>query len=380
MQQVLASMEGVDARVQTANNLSVLEEDEPMVRAAIQFADAIAKGDDLELEGMLSADARTILDDLRFGGQWYDAVENIEQVRIVYMTADAPGEGIEVASAASLGAMGAMSAAGSFDAGSMDALAQGMGQQMMDAMPPGVMEGFAEMMGAMQAYGGDQSRLDAEFTGAITAVLEDDPQLATDLGRAMGLEGEIDPATVLQQLEAMDGGQNQDMDEQTLAVMNRLFEAIQASDEAPDPIKQMASGAQKMFTAMQETGGAGAASAPRSTFASGDDTPGALAIAIQTPGEAYVLGWSIIPAGGSYVFGGAPTSAPTVARASELDGQIGPNNFTIDFSALGRSDAIDRSTLPVAMDEPEPEGEEEEEPKDTVRRTPRGPITIPGGG
>lgn len=363
VQEVLASMEGVDARVQAAGGLRVLEEEEPMVRAAIRFADALARGDDLELEGMLSADAQTILDDLRFGGQWYDAVENIEQVRILYLTPDAREEGIEVR-----------------PTGTMD---QALGDAM-SGMDPAMMEAMGEMMAVMSAYNGDEEAMNSEMADAVRVILEDDQDLTRRVAEAMELEGEPTVDAIVEELSSeSDDADSFDPEEFTperAAPILELFAAIQASDEVPDRAKNFASALHTMVSTASSMDEERLRQTDASMDRFGDTKMGALALAIQTPGEAYVLGWTALStAGGGWAFGGAPVSAPTVARASELDGQVNPSSFTIDFSALGQSDEISRASLPQPP-EPEPEAEEEDEPSETTRRTPRGPITIPGGG
>ena len=71
-----------DPRVQFAGD--IVTYDEPFARAMINLADAIARGDDAKLQGMLDARAGSHLVSLVDEGSWADSTQPIEAVRIVY--------------------------------------------------------------------------------------------------------------------------------------------------------------------------------------------------------------------------------------------------------------------------------------------------------
>lgn len=77
---VLQSM-GVDARVEFAEDAAPV--DRGLAEAAIRLADAIARGDDEALRGLLDKSDHGALDKLIGDGQWYEATGKIEAVRIV---------------------------------------------------------------------------------------------------------------------------------------------------------------------------------------------------------------------------------------------------------------------------------------------------------
>lgn len=75
-----------DARVSAAGDLAVT--DEPFAKAAVRFADALARGDEAKLTEMLNKRAQSVLQELKSAGVWTTATKGIEAVRIVY--ADKP--------------------------------------------------------------------------------------------------------------------------------------------------------------------------------------------------------------------------------------------------------------------------------------------------
>ena len=78
---VLAQSVGADARVQFPQRLAPI--DEGFARAALTLADSLARGDDAALRGVLTRPAQAVLDDLIGTGEWYDATDVIEAVRVV---------------------------------------------------------------------------------------------------------------------------------------------------------------------------------------------------------------------------------------------------------------------------------------------------------
>jgi hypothetical protein len=113
----------------------------------------------------------------------------------------------------------------------------------------------------------------------------------------------------------------------------------------------------------------------RITYLEGSDSGGTLAMAIQEPDGAYVLGWSMISDGDAMVFSPMPTSRDLRPRASQWDGQypsMSVASFTPDFD-------MDLTGSEMTMDS-EPEDVPPTERDPNRKNTPAGPITIPDGG
>jgi hypothetical protein len=258
------------------------------------------------------------------------------------------------------------------------------GAQRFGDLPPAVAAAMADLTAAMDSYGGNLAQMELEYGSTVAWVINENPSIAKQLAEALGLS-DSKPESILMAMRDpkmgtmanISGGP--DANPEMRDALRQLMAAVRDAPEASDGIRQMASASVRMIDAANQPVEEAAPEPVRESSA-GPDTPGALALAIQTAGEAYVLGWSITPAGGSYLFGGAPTSAPAVARASEFDSVVNASTFTIDFSSLGQSDEISRVALPGAPEPEEEPEQEEEKPRETTRRTPRGPITIPGGG
>jgi hypothetical protein len=109
-----------------------------------------------------------------------------------------------------------------------------------------------------------------------------------------------------------------------------------------------------------------------------------VAMAIQDPAGAYLLGWTLRRDGdGPWTVSAAPTPADSKARASDFDGQrisgassLGSSGSSAaDTGSTESSDAGSPSgkkpDAPAAADKPETPGRR--------KSTPAGPITIPGG-
>ncbi|MBX3377621.1 MAG: hypothetical protein KF678_11540 [Phycisphaeraceae bacterium] len=100
-------------------------------------------------------------------------------------------------------------------------------------------------------------------------------------------------------------------------------------------------------------------------------------MAIQVPGEAYLLAWNGKKQGGSWMFTNALSQGETKPRASDFDG------VAIQTTALPPADpvfnrpdaAAPGSTAPAAG---APAGDAPSNPR--RRNTPGGPIDVPGGG
>jgi hypothetical protein len=80
-----------DARVQVAPGAAPV--DESFARAALNLANAFAKGNASALRAMLDDDGQRVLAQLTSSGEWEDAVEKIEVVRIVGLS-DLPGDSL----------------------------------------------------------------------------------------------------------------------------------------------------------------------------------------------------------------------------------------------------------------------------------------------
>lgn len=85
---VMQSMKA-DARVQFPQ--AKAPTDENLARAVIEFASALAKGDATQMQGMLDASSKTVLEQLRASGGWDEAVEKIQAVRVVQLSGSEAG-------------------------------------------------------------------------------------------------------------------------------------------------------------------------------------------------------------------------------------------------------------------------------------------------
>lgn len=100
-----------------------------------------------------------------------------------------------------------------------------------------------------------------------------------------------------------------------------------------------------------------------------------VAIAIQDPGGAYLLGWSGKRDGDNWTFAAAPTPPDIHARASDFDGQrLATSVSSAPETMTDSSDAASPGKKPEDL--PAPPTAPSDGPK--KKSTPAGPITIPG--
>ena len=77
----LLQASGADARVQFPRKHAPT--DESFARAVIALSDALARGDETKMRGVLTQPAQGVLDELIGNAAWYDATDAIEAVRVV---------------------------------------------------------------------------------------------------------------------------------------------------------------------------------------------------------------------------------------------------------------------------------------------------------
>lgn len=94
---MLQSM-NADARVQFPDDYAPV--DETLARAIISLADALAKGDADAMESLVNASARSVLDELTAFGDWYEAADTIEAVRVVFVEQAALEDDVDIANVA----------------------------------------------------------------------------------------------------------------------------------------------------------------------------------------------------------------------------------------------------------------------------------------
>lgn len=101
-------------------------------------------------------------------------------------------------------------------------------------------------------------------------------------------------------------------------------------------------------------------------------------IAVQDPRGAYLLGWSAVRSGDTWLFKNAPAQGDVRPRASAFDGVVasaGPAPSAANNDEDADDYAGPSEDAPATPDEPE------ERPGGPIRKnTPGGPITIPGTG
>jgi len=336
---------GADPRVQFPEDAAPLESYSDLARAAVELADAIATGDESRLQALLTPSAQATLDQLTLTGEWYDATGAIEQVRIVFVSGEQAPPGI-----------------GSFDISA--------GIEEMQSSLESQFSGMTERIMQMARQQADQQ---VEFLNKHPDLKERTAKLfglpadftADDLVAAMesmGEEGE-QPLTADQEREAMALAQETmermtaEMGEEAMAAM--MEEAMAEASKA----------AEEMMAAAQEASSSAVASS---------GAAGSVVLAIQQPGESYLMGWGAIEVGaGGWIFTGAPTMPETRARAAMWDG-IGGGAFALGIGPGGSfGDQFIDFTMPDTF-APPPGQKDEVGP--TIKRTPRGPVTIPGSG
>ncbi len=312
---ILSGM-SLDARVQVADDAQVL--DERLGAAALEFAQSLARGDMADINARLGRVSKRTLEDLANTGEWDEAVAEIEIVRIVYIS-DVETDGSTEAPA-------------------------------MPEMPELTAESLRDEM--LKALRENPESLNAAALG--------------------GMMGDVDPEQ-LQMAQAMLGtelmAQLMQMQSKLLANPANAETVIQEMYDS-GLLAQLANSLGGMMGQMQEQMESMAA-------AFGGNDGSTVTYAIQTPGEAYLLRFSIGRAGSEFVFNGIESMADVRARASDFDGESGElllaaggfPTLPVDFGGGG---------LPPPP--PSPSGTTEEEaPGGPTKRTPAGPITIPGG-
>lgn len=161
-------------------------------------------------------------------------------------------------------------------------------------------------------------------------------------------------------------------------------------EELPDEAKQMMAGVQGMMQSMPAISDPQAKQMFLTQILRGLDvgrqqldqmvssfSGDSVTIAIQTPGEAFLTRWAIGRAGSSFVFSGLESIADVRPRASDFDGVSGELRFAgpslpslpVDFG--GGAGGLPPPPPPTTTPSDSPSG--------PTRRTPSGPITIPGG-
>lgn len=168
--------------------------------------------------------------------------------------------------------------------------------------------------------------------------------------------------------------------EESLARAVIEFASALAKGDASAMQGMLDAGGKGVLDQLRSTGGweegTGKIQAVRVVQLAGSEAGGALSLAIQEPGSAYVLNWAIAGADGKFVFTGMPASSQVLARASDWD--------TANVRPAAGSSAqpkIDPATL-IPGEEAPPETEapaEGEERNPRRRNTPGGPVTVPGG-
>lgn len=320
-----------DARVTFTQGLEVQADEEALGRAVVSLADAIAKGDADKLDKMLTAKAKPLLAELKATDQWSDATKKIESVRVVELRKDVTFLGLGDA------ARSANSMPGLSDLNSV-----------MQNLPPETMAKVAQ-------------RLMASLGDLVKDAPKDppsDPQQRADL--------------VKQSVKNW---------------LDRVLTAVRESGEVPEAQLEAV---EKAFASPEfETkleaiaAAAGAASTP----AAGGSSIGVL-IAIQDPKGAYLTGWQVLQVGDTYTFANAPSSPESRPRADAFDG-IGLPGFLGTGSALAIADDKAKDNTNVGGDKPTDGGDSgsgsgggQQDPGGGPgpKRTPSGPVTVPGGG
>jgi hypothetical protein len=104
-------------------------------------------------------------------------------------------------------------------------------------------------------------------------------------------------------------------------------------------------------------------------------------MAIQDPAGAYLLGWTLKREGeGAWTVSAAPTPPDAKPRASDFDGQRISAASTRPAGEAPSGDAGDSDRASSEKKAEAPAAEKPAEGGDRIKRTPAGPIKIPGGG
>ena len=104
-------------------------------------------------------------------------------------------------------------------------------------------------------------------------------------------------------------------------------------------------------------------------------------MAIQDPAGAYLLGWTLKREGeGAWTVSAAPTPDDKKPRASDFDGQRITAASTRSGGETPASDSADSDSASPGKKAEAPPAEKPAQGGDRIKRTPAGPIKIPGGG
>jgi len=315
---VQAMLQTMDADARLQFPEDVAPVDPDVAEAVIAFGDALARGDSGAIGEMLDQPSKNVLDSLVNADQWSEATEGIEAVRVV-LVSDSVGSGTSRATPA-------------FD---------------LDSTVDRIVEIESQLEAFLEANG-----LPADDTNAIVRA-----------GLAAGLlsqdEGS-DESRAIQEMwdlmrQAASAGQLRDLLEAVSRAKgeNVADEQLDMATRALEPMLLGAIGGGSLD----------------------------VAYAIQGQDGAYVLGWSMSQAFGSYVFGMTPVTLQVRRFASDWDGaqswDLAPTGFASGTGFSSVANAGDSGGASAR----EPERGETPPPANTPRRknTPGGPITIPGG-
>ena len=273
-----------DKRVQFPEDVAPI--DVEYARAIISLADSFARGDDGSLRDLLDGDGRRTLDALVESGRWYDDTDRIEAVRVVYLTeldeeADEVIDEFGMSLSAETLRDQMLDAAQEEDV-TLDELMSGLGIPNPEALgiqPETIermMEGFGEQMAAGvfgAPFMAEMAELQREFeTGGRT------------------------PEELV----------NEMYDRGMLGTMVEKIDELMAS---------MGS----MFASLGDSFGFGGGGAE-------------VRLAIQEPGSAYALSFTVHRASDRFIFTPAPEANVLHVRASDFEGAAEP--FPIVFEEM----------------------------------------------
>jgi hypothetical protein len=317
MQAMLQSM-NLDARVQVSEQVQVF--DEEFGRSVLRFADAFARGDDDALRESLDPSGREILEML--SADWSSEVESIEAVRLVAASAPVADEG----------GFEPMESEGPQITGEM------LRDQILEAVRQSPQELEAALQNQWSGPGMD------EATGRQMANQMFGPELVERMER------------VNEQILANPGDAER--------IINELYDDGTLDEIAQKTQEMMESMAGAMNQAFNQARGA------MQTMMGGDPD---VSLAIQQPGAAFLVNFTVVPTGGRYLYIPTAGNDAVLTRASEWDDmQLGMNLQASLAEGIG--DAPELGSAPEAGD---PGAPGDDNP--LRRNTPRGPVTVPGG-
>ncbi len=306
--------ETADPRVQIAAEVESPEEE--LAKQVVKLADAIAKGDDAQMNEVLSAPSQALLESMVFDGSWADGTSDIEAVRII-----AAGDNIAP-----------------------------------PAPPPGKWGPLTVMLDG----------------GTISDKLPDDVETE--------LKATFDD--LLKNKEFMDW--MKDNVDELIGSLDRDIrnmastETLNIFKRGLDETKQLATFQDKLKKALGE----------HYTPPTGEVRRYGVLMAVQTPKGAQLMGWDGVEVEGKgWVFTNVPVNDAVRARASDFD-SVGASGFLTEglkeAAKAGEAPKDEEEMKKQAADNGEAPAEDEkkdENPDDdgpVKKRTPHGPITIPG--